>query len=107
MFLTTCKAVTLRCGQRIIAVFSQSHFRGKKRAGRGNNPIIEKIASWVFVFLAYRICPLVLKLQNASDSQCNRVLLTDNKARWTIDRVYSFAVIPLNKLSSVFKVGMK
>ena len=69
--------------------------------------MIEKIVSWVFVFLAYRICPLVLKLQNASDSQCNRVWLTDNKAHWTIDRVYSFAVILLNKLSSVFKVGMK
>ena len=26
-----------------------------------------------FVFLAYRICPLVLKLQNASDTHCNRV----------------------------------
>ena len=26
-----------------------------------------------FAFLAYRICPLVLKLQNASDSYCNRV----------------------------------
>ena len=25
------------------------------------------------VFLAYRICPLVLKLQNASDTHCNRV----------------------------------
>ena len=26
-----------------------------------------------FVFLAYRICPLVLKLQNASDTHCNSV----------------------------------
>ena len=52
--------------------------------------VIEKIISWLFVLLAYRICPLVLKLQNASDSHCNCVFLTDNKARWTIDRVYRF-----------------
>ena len=36
------------------------YFRGEKRAGRGNKSIIERIISWVFVFLAYRICPLVL-----------------------------------------------
>ena len=42
--LTTCKAVTLRGGQRICAVyFSQSkYFRGKKRTIRGSNSIIEK-----------------------------------------------------------------
>ena len=42
--LTTCKAVTLRGGQRICAVyFSQSkYFRGKKRTSRGSNSIIEK-----------------------------------------------------------------
>ena len=42
--LTTCKAVTLRGGQRICAVyFSQSkYFRGKKRISRGSNSLIEK-----------------------------------------------------------------
>ena len=55
--LTTSKAVTLRCGQRIIAEFSQSkYFRSEKRADRGNNSIIEKLVSWFFVFLAYRSC---------------------------------------------------
>ena len=87
--LITCKAVTLHCGQRIIAVFSQSkYFRSKRWASRGNNSKVEKIISWLFVFLAYRICPLILKLQNASDGHCNRIFLTENKARWTIDPVY-------------------
>ena len=73
----------------IIAVFSQSkYFRSKKWASRGNNSEVEKIISWLFVFLAYRICPLILKLQNASDGHCNRIFLTENKARWTIDPVY-------------------
>ena len=41
--LITCKAVTLHCGQRIIAVFSQSrYFRSEKWASRGNNSIVEK-----------------------------------------------------------------
>ncbi|CAH3152605.1 unnamed protein product [Porites lobata] len=61
----------------IIVVFSQR-----------NNSKVEKIISWLFVFLAYRICPLILKLQNASDGHCNRIFLTENKARWTIDPVY-------------------
>ena len=87
--LITCKAVTLHCGQRIIVVFSQSnYFRSEKWASRGNNSKVEKIISWLFVFLAYRICPLILKLQNASDGHCNRIFLTENKARWTIDPVY-------------------
>ena len=73
----------------IIVVFSQSnYFRSEKWASRGNNSKVEKIISWLFVFLAYRICPLILKLQNASDGHCNRIFLTENKARWTIDPVY-------------------
>ena len=89
--LITCKRVTLHYGQQIIAVFSQSkYFRSKKWASRGNNSIVEKIISWLFVFLAYHICPLVLKflLQNASDGHCDRAFLTKNKACWTIDPVY-------------------
>ena len=35
------------------------YFRSEKRAGRGNKSIIKKIISWLFVFLAYRICPSV------------------------------------------------
>ena len=42
----------------------------KKRTGRGNNSIIEKIILCLFVFLVYRICTLLLKLQNASYTQC-------------------------------------
>ena len=47
----------------------------KKRTSRGNNSIIEKIILCLFVFLVYRICTLLLKLQNASYTQykCNRV----------------------------------
>ena len=76
--LTTCKAVTLRGGQRIIAVYfiQSKYFRGEKRASRGNNSMTEKnniMPQSLFVFLAYRICPLVLKLQNASYTQCNRI----------------------------------
>ena len=49
----------------IIVVFSQSnYFRSEKWASRGNNSKVVKIISWLFVFLAYRICPLILKLQN-------------------------------------------
>ena len=74
--LTTCKAVTLRGGQRIIAVYfiQSKYFRGEKRTSRGNNSMTEKnniMPQSLFVFLAYRICPLVLKLQNASYTQCN------------------------------------
>ena len=58
--LTTCKAVPLRGGQRIIAVtfpiFFLKYLRSENRTGRGNN--LKK--SCLFVFLAYR--PLVLKL---------------------------------------------
>ena len=61
---TTCKAVIFRGGQRIIAVHLTS---------RGNKSTIKKIISCLFVFLAYCICPLVLRLQNASDTHCNRV----------------------------------
>ena len=39
-------------------------------------------------------CPLVLKLQNPSDSHCNIVFLTDNKARWAINQVYSLRLFP-------------
>lgn len=62
--VTTCRAVTLRGGQRIIALyFSQSKIFQKREASqRGNNTIIEKIISCLFVFLAYRLCPLALKL---------------------------------------------
>ena len=42
----------------------------------------------LFVFLAYRICPLVLKLQNASTLVQPNKFLNDNNARWTISRVY-------------------
>ena len=93
--LTTCKAVTLLCGQRIMAIFTQSeYFWSEKRAGRGKKSVIEKIihVSWHFVFLAYRICPSLMKLENTSDSHCNHVFLTDNKARWTIDRVFDYIV---------------
>ena len=63
--LTTCKAVTLRGGQRIIPVFfPQLIFdRSEKRTGRGNDWKIEKIISCIFVFLANRNCLLVLKLR--------------------------------------------
>ena len=67
--LTTCKAVTLRGVQRIIALyFSQSKIFQRREANQqGNNSIIKKIISCLFVFLAYRLCPLALKLQTASD----------------------------------------
>ena len=29
-------------------------------------------------------------MQNTNGSLCNRVFLTDNKARWTIDRVFGY-----------------
>ena len=61
---TTCKAVTFRGGQRIIAVYLTS---------RGNKSTIKKIMSCLFVFLAYCICLLVSRLPNASDTQCNSV----------------------------------
>ena len=44
-----------------------------KRTGKENNSVIEKIIPGLFTFFANRICPLVLKLKNASDSHCNRV----------------------------------
>ena len=94
--LITCKLVTLHYGQQIIAVFSQSkYFRSKKWASRGNNSIVEKIISWLFVFLAHHICPLVLKflLQNASDGHCDCAFLTKNKACWTINPVYRLPYI--------------
>ena len=73
----------------IIAESSKSKYlRRGKWAGRGNNSITEKIISCLFVFLAYHICPLVLKLQNASYSHCNCVFSTKNKACWTISWVY-------------------
>ena len=64
--LTTCKAVTLRGVQRIIALyFSQSKIFQRREANQqGNNSIIEKIIWCLFVFLAYRLCPLSLKLQS-------------------------------------------
>ena len=52
--LTTCKAGTL-CG---------GHFRSEKRREYFNNKKTEKITSCLYAFLAYRTCPLVLKLQN-------------------------------------------
>ena len=68
--LTTCKAVTLCGDQRIIAVFSHSkYFRSEKRTVRENN-------SCLFAFFAYRICPLPLKLQNASYSHFCRPTTT-------------------------------
>ena len=51
---------------------------------------IEKIISCLFVFLAYHICPLILKLQNASDTHSPCKFLTDNNARWTIDEFIGF-----------------
>ena len=43
--LTTCKAVTLRGGQRIIALFPTVNifrlFRSKKRTGRGNQKCLK------------------------------------------------------------------
>ena len=73
--LTTCKVLTFRGGQTVIAVyFSQSkRFRGEKRTSRGNNSTLEKIISYVFVLLACSICPLVLKWQNVSDTHGNLV----------------------------------
>ena len=64
-------AVTVRGGQRIITIFSHlvaNIVRREKRTDRGNNSIIEKIIPCLFVFFANRIFPMILKLQDASDS---------------------------------------
>ena len=53
--LTTCKAIILRDGQRIIAAFSHSGY-----IFRGNQKCLKN--SFIFVFLAYCICLSVLKL---------------------------------------------
>ena len=47
----------------------------------------------LFGFLAYRICPLVLKLQNVSYTQCNRInsLTTTTRAGLSIEFMGSFA----------------
>ena len=68
--LPTGKAITLRslCVQCIFYKANQ-YFRGEKRTSRLKTSIV----ACLFVFLAYRICSLVLKLQNASDTHCNRV----------------------------------
>ena len=58
--LTTCKAVTLSDGQRIIAVFS--HEANRQRESEMLKKL-KKIVSYIFVFLAYRICLSVLKLR--------------------------------------------
>ena len=96
--LTTCKAVTLRGGQRIIAVYfiHGRYFRGEKRTRRGNSSMTENnniMPQSLFVFLAYRICPLVLKLQNVSYTQCNRInsLTTTTRAGLSIEFMGSFA----------------
>ena len=46
----------------------------------------------MFSRISYLSFSTILKLQNTSDSHCNRVFLTDNKARWTIDRVFGYIV---------------
>ena len=67
--LTTCKAVTLPCGQRMIALFPTVFLeaRSQQEANRQRKSEmlkkLKKIISCIFVFLAYRICLSVLKLQ--------------------------------------------
>ena len=62
---TTYKAVTLRGGQRIIAVFSRAVNILEVRREQAEEiiKILKKIISCLFVFLSYRICLLVLKLR--------------------------------------------
>ena len=68
--LPTCKAVSYRGDQRIIAVL----FGSEKRAHRKKfNIRLKKIILCLFIFFAYRIRPLVLKLQNGRDSHSNLV----------------------------------
>ena len=61
--LTTCKAVTLRGGQRVIGVFPTVNIFIEARSEPAEETIkkLKKIISCTFVFLAYRICLLVLK----------------------------------------------
>ena len=49
-----------------------------------------------FVFLAYRICPLVLKLQNAieSDTHCNRVNTKTTGAGPSIEFIGGILFLP-------------
>ena len=62
---TTYKAVTLRGGQRIIAVFSRAVniLEVRREPAEEIIKILKKIISCLFVFLSYRICLLVLKLR--------------------------------------------
>ena len=65
--LTTCKAVTWRDGQRVIGSFPTLNIlieaRSEPEPAEEMIKKIEKIKSCFFVFLAYRICLLVLKLR--------------------------------------------
>ena len=58
--LTTCKVVTLRGGQWIIAVFLEARSEPAEEIRNGLK--IEKKISCIFGFLAYRICLSILKL---------------------------------------------
>ena len=81
-------------GQRITVQcsFSESrYFRGEKRNRRENISIIEKMISCLFVFPALTVFVLWYwncKTQATITATCK--FLTDNNARWTIDRVYRY-----------------
>ena len=85
--LPTCKAVTYRGDQRIIAVL----FGSEKRAHRKKfNIRLKKIILCLFIFFAYRIRPLIFgteiaKWSRQSQQPCK--FLTGNNTGWTIDRV--------------------
>ena len=77
--LTNCKAVTLRGGQWIIAVFFTQliflDFLGARRDPQRKSEMLKKlkkIISCIFVFLAYRICLSVLKLRGKLKRNCVR-----------------------------------
>ena len=78
--------------------FSQSkYFRGEKRTSKGNDSLKEKnIMPLSFVFLAYRICPLVLKLQKAIESgtHCNRVNTKTTGAGPSIEFIGGILFLP-------------
>ena len=89
--LTTCKAITLRGGQRIIAVFSQiKYFRSEKPV----EGIIQQLKmGYICTFCFSRISYSYLsfgtdtakrKRQSLQPCILNR---QQHKARWTIDRV--------------------
>ena len=81
MRLPTCHDGVKNCDKVYFPKVNTVFYKEEVRAAEEIlNLTIKKIISWLFVFLAHRNCPVVLKLQNASGSHCNRVFLTDNKA---------------------------